>query len=564
MSTMRAVYTNVRAARSALKDMARVREIAAVLVRHGLGHVVELWNLQDRAIVNLLVERRAEGTDPKSVFRRTSEALQALGPTFVKLGQILSTRPDLIPAELCDELKSLQDNVSRITLEEARSVVETALGRPVEEVFAEFSPEPLASASIAQVHTARLVADGAEVVVKVQRPGIKLKIQSDLNILYWLARQMEITVPEAAAFGPVAIVREFDRAITKELDFSFEANNLQRFATMFVDWDNVHIPVLYRDCSTDMILVMEKLEAVKITEAGAQGHDMDSIARQCVQMLFTMVFENGFFHGDLHPGNLLIMRDGRIGLIDFGLVGRMTRQAKDNLADLLLHIVTGNYEGVARGLYDISIKVGKVDYPAWEADVLDLMDAYFANASLSEVDFGQLFGDLVDGAVRHNVRIPPDYTMFFKAMMTVEGIGKIVAPGLDLVAELRPYIERLVAERYGPDRVLRSAVDTLQSFARFARQFPITANQFLSQIEDGKLAIGVEDTHFEEAEQSRDRRWNRMIMASASATLLLCGTLARHDPITVLGLPALTTLAYVLGGWLGFRVLWRITLEGKW
>lgn len=563
MSTMRAVYTNLRAARTAIKDVGRLRQIVAVLVRHGLGHVVEAWNLQDKAIVGLLVEKRPDDVEPKSLFQRIAEAMQDLGPTFVKLGQILSTRPDLIPEALCEELRTLQDDVAPITLVQARAVVEGALGRPIEEVFDDFSEKPLACASIAQVHTARLKS-GEQVVVKVQRPGIRAVIESDLHILYFVARQIEATIPEAQAFDPVAIARTFDRAISKELDFNYEANNLERFARNFEGWGTVYIPRVYREHTSGTVLVMERLFGRKITDAPAQGFEMQPIAREAVRMLFKMVFEDGFFHGDLHPGNLFVLDDGRLGVIDFGLVGRMTRTMKDQMADLLLAIVTRNYEQVARSIYEISIRTGKIDYGAWEADTVELMDRHFARASLADVDFGLVLRDLIEGAIRHNVRIPPDYTMFFKALMTVEGIGKIVSPDLDLVGEIRPYAEKLIAERYSPERVLRATVDTLHAFGRFGRQFPITAHRFLEQIQDGRLAIGIEYAQLADLEAGRDRRMNRAIMAAGSCTLLLCGTLARNDPgLKLLGAPVLTTLCYVLGGALGARLLWRILRE-KW
>jgi len=564
MSTMRAVYTNIRAARTAIKDMARLRQIAAVLVRHGLGHVVEAWNLQDKAILGLLVDR-GEADLPLTLFQRIAAALQDLGPTFVKLGQILSTRPDLVPQALCDEFKALQDNVSPITLEEAREVVCASLGRPLEEVFADFGEAPLASASIAQVHTAHLIDGDSDVVLKIQRPGIRETIESDLHILYFVARQIEATIPEARAFDPVSIAREFEKAISKELDFTYEAQNLERFDRNFTDWPSVYIPQVHRAYSSDTVLVMERLHGHKITEAGAAGHDMAPIAQECVRMLFKQVFEDGFFHGDLHPGNLWVLEGGRIGLIDFGLVGRMSQAMKDQIADLLMAMVTRNYEGVARAFYDISIRSGKVDYPAFEADSVELMSRYFDNATLAEVDFGQYLRELVEGAIRHDVRIPPDYTMFFKAIMTVEGIGKIVSPDLDLISECRPYVERLIAERYAPERVLRVTIDTLQAFARFGRQFPITAGQFLEQIEDGRLAIGIEQTQLDRLEQARDRRHNRALLTGTSAALLVCGTLARQDAdFTVLGLPGLALLCYTLGGYLGLRIVWKIIRSGRW
>ena len=564
MSTLRTVYTNIRAARTAIKDMSRLRQIAAVLVRHGLGHVVEAWNLQDRFILKLLVDKQPAEFEPTSIYERIAEAIQDLGPTFIKLGQILSTRPDLIPQAMCNQFARLQDDVAPISGEAARKVVEESLGHEIEVLYDEFDETPLASASIAQVHTARL-RSGDDVVVKVQRPGIQETIVSDLSILYFAARQIEATIPEAKAFNPVAIAREFERAILQELDFTHEASHMERFDRNFSSWPTVHIPRCYPEYSTMQVLTMERLRGHKITAAAEAGFDIEAVARECVRMLFKMAFEDGFFHGDLHPGNIFVLDGNRIGLIDFGLTGRMTDAMKDAIADLMMAIVTSNFEGVARSFYEISLRTGHVDYPAFEQDTIDLMERYFLHKTLANVDFGAFLRDLIEGAIRHDVQVPPDYTMFFKAIMTVEGIGKVVAPHLDLVSECRPYVEKLVAQRYSPERVLRSLLDTLQAFARFGRQFPLTANEILRQFEDGRLTLGIEQTQLSEIERRREVRANRAVVAGLAAALLLCGTLMRHDVgFTLIGLPGLSLLAFMTGGGLTARLVWKIVLSRRW
>lgn len=563
MSTMRAVYTNLRAARAVIQDIGRLRQIAAVLVRHGFGHVVEAWSLQDKAILRLLPQSGEAKTDPEArgnPLERVVVILEELGPTFVKLGQILSTRPDLIPQALCDELQSLQDSVAPLAKGLAREALEASLGQPIEAVFEGFSDEPLACASIAQVHTARLKT-GEDVVIKIQRPNVQKTIASDLHILYFIARQMEEAIPEAGAFNPVAIIREFERAITKEFDFRFEANNLERFARNFESWERVRIPMLYREHSSETILVMERFEGQKITEAPMDTHLRGVIAKDSVAMLFKMVFEDGLFHGDLHPGNLLILETGQIGLIDFGMVGRMTQTMQDRMADMILYIATQRYESVARVLYEIAIHRAKIDYAGWEQDVVDLLERHFAHGTLAEVDFGVVFRDLVEGAVRHDASIPPDYTMFFKALMTIEGVGKTIAPDLDLVAELRPHVERVVAARYKPERIIKTVADTVHAFGRLGRKFPRTAEAILGRVEDGRLIIGVEEVHHLQLEAGRHQRFNRALLASVGAILLLCGTLSQGDPI-LFGLPAFKTIFYGVGGYAIARALWWVHIEG--
>jgi len=544
-----------------------MRQIAAVLIRHGFGHVFRGMAQNDKLLAAELedIAREKSGGDADAnrstvaLAERLPLALQELGPTFVKLGQILSTRQDLIPSEYCTALARLQDQVSPIAVEEIRKVIETSLGRPIEAMFDEFDETPLACASIAQVHTAKRKT-GEAVVIKVQRPGVRESIEADLSILHFFARKLEESFPEIRAFEPTAIALEFDRAIRRELDFTGEARNSARFSKNFESWPLVHIPKVFTDQSTDRVLVMERLYGVKIIDAVGR-HDMDVIANEVVRMLFKQVFEDGFFHGDLHPGNLFVLDDKRIGLIDFGLVGRMSPAMREALADLLLALSIRSYEGVARALYDISLKTDAVNYNAWERDVTELMDQHLSSTSLADVDFGAVIRDIIDGAMRHKVRVPPDYTMFFKALMTVEGIGKQISPDLDIIAACQPYVEGLIAKRYQPDALLRTAVDSLSAFAKLGRRLPASLQQILQQIDDRNLGIQVNDPNIERRLNLQRRLVNRTLLVLTALALWFFGIALEPFVATQLWAQRVQLGFFAFGSYLLVRVLLRIRDE---
>ncbi len=561
MATVGTFYQNIRSARTTLRDIGRMREIALVLVRHGFGHVVQTWRFRDQAVVAPVVVQQTT-SDRLSGPARLTIALQELGPTFVKLGQILSTRSDLIPQDWCDHLTKLQDRVEPFPVAQAREVIESELEQTIEELFADFQDQPLASASIAQVHVATLLT-GEEVVVKVRRPDITTKIESDLHLLYWVARQLEDGLPEARAFDPVAIVGEFEKSITKELNLEYEVAHLQRFQRNFSEWKNVHVPVVYPDYCSPALIVMERLNGVKITDGASLGHDMKPIAHDCVHMIFKMVFEDGFFHGDLHPGNLLVLEDSRIGLIDFGLVGRMTQSMKDGMAELLLALVMQDAERVARAFYALSRKRGPVDYEAYEQDVADLMLYHFQNTNLSDIEFGKYLHEIVEGAIRHNLSVPPNYTMFFKALMTVEGIGKKVSPDLDLIAECKPYVESLVAERYGPERLMREFSRTSVELAGIIHRLPASLSALMRMLDTGKLPVVIENPQLQEERAAAERRINRIIVACSGVGLVIGSSLIHsHQGNTEWTL--LPSLMLTLGLGLSLSTVIKILFNRNW
>ena len=592
MSTVRTVYTNFKAAKSAIKDLNRLRQISGILIKHGFGYLLKGSRNIDEEVSKVLKEASDEIESLEDHHRdrhrlsdlsdRVNDILQDLGPTFVKFGQILSTRTDLLPAELCDRLASLQDQVKPISFEEVSQVIREELNGEIDTLFSYFSVEPLACASIAQVHTARISLNTSEdhedkaemgrtmapaeidVVVKVQRPGIQKTIEADLSILHFLAKQAVDAIPEVEAFRPDRILLEFERAIIKELDFNHEANNLSRFEKNFRDWETVHIPTLYRDLSTQRVLIMERLRGVKITEASAFGHPMDEIARETVRMLFKQVFEDGFFHGDLHPGNLLVLEDSRIGLIDFGLVGRLTPAMRELMADLLLHVTTRNNEGVARSLYEISVHQGNINYSEWEADVIELMEQHFTNSSLADVDFGQIVKDLIEGAVRHKAQIPPDYTMFFKSIITVEGIGKQVSPDLDIITEIRPYAQKLIAQRYQPEHLLRTAVDGIHTLSKFSKRLPHTAQQLMQQVEDKQLGFHLSDAHLVLRFQHQRSLVNLVISALFSLSMIGLGLAFLVHPEVISWAQNFGMILILLGSFIGAIVLWKTAVRGDW
>ncbi len=473
---------------NAVRDLDRLRQIVAVLVRHGFGEIV------GRTGLGSLASGKAETRVNQSVGERVRLVIQDLGPSFIKLGQIVSTRPDLIPADVISELKKLQDQVAPVAFEQIKTQIEAELGSPLEQLFEVFDPEPLASASVGQVHRARLrTEDGVlrEVAIKVQRPGIKAIIERDLDLLYLLAQALERSIPDARLYSPVRLVSEFDRAITAELDFQLEADHAVRFRKNFENHPEVHFPKIYRKWSGKRVLALEFLSGQKVYAAIESGFDAEKITRATLGVMIKSIFEDGFFHADPHPGNIIIMGQPDapvIGLIDLGLVGRLTPQLRDKTIDLMIAAVEENHRGIADALYAIGTPTRKVDRAAFESEVTMLAERYLGKP-LGEIEISSLIRDLVGGATKFGLEIPPDFLMVGKTLMTVEGVGREIAPTFDLYGEMKPYFVRLVANRYAPDRMLPELLRNVSRISHATTNFPVQAQEILEDLRQGRLEV---------------------------------------------------------------------------
>ena len=495
MSALSRAYRNLRGFQTALNDLGRMREILRVLGRHGFGAAVQRLNLAEVESVPPAADGAPEPSQSLTRGQRIRLVVEELGPTFVKFGQILSTRGDLIADDIIEELEKLQDSVPPMPFADVKAVIESELGRPVEEVFLTLDELPLASASIAQVHCGTLRSTGEEVVLKVQRARIKQQIESDLNILHFLARRAAAAIPELQLMDPVGIMGEFDRAIRRELDFRTESRSIAQFTVNFREFDGIRAPRVFDAFSTERLLTLERIHGAKVTIAReAYQLEVTPIAQRMLRGLFKMIFEDGYFHGDLHPGNILIESTGNIVLIDFGLVGRLTPQQREHILDVLVGIARQDYHLVARVFFELGIKQPGVvyDLSAFERDVVELMERYISNRTLQEVDIGGYFADLVAGAIRHQIRMPPTYTMVFKALMTVEGIGKTVAPDMDFLSEAQPFVERMLVERYSVSRLTAQAVETLSGLSRLLKIAPDAGISLVESIRKGNFTVIVE------------------------------------------------------------------------
>ena len=382
-----------------VRDLNRLREVATVLIKHGFGMLVS--GVDAPGIV------RSRESSPVPTPDRLVTAIQELGPTFVKLGQVLSTRPDILPPDYIAALEKLQDDVNPLPFHDIEERLGEELGEEWRQRVATFEETPLATASIAQVHRATLL-DGRRVVFKVQRPGIGRLINADLSILNLLARRTLVEYPEARSFDPIGILEEFERSIKAELDFDLEARNMRRIQRNFADdEDIVRIPDVHDALSTRRILCMDLLEGVKIRDARAAGCNMARVGERYLKVAYDMLFEHGFFHGDLHPGNVLVLPGDRLGLLDFGMVGSMSQEMRNNVISIIFGVQRGDYRTIARLFYDISIKDGRVDYREVERVTIALFEKHWSGSSFKEMQPGPYVTDLARAAAGHGARIPP-------------------------------------------------------------------------------------------------------------------------------------------------------------
>ena len=542
-------------ARQVVKDLGRLQQIVQILARHGFG-----WLVARVDVPGIGLFRKGDESDQAPTPERVAAVLRELGPTFVKLGQMLSTRGDVLPPGYAEAFQSLQDDVGPIPFDEVEEQIRVALGAPPAERFSRFDEQPLATASIAQVHRARLPS-GEEVAVKVQRPGVRELILTDLSILQFIARQAEGQIPEVALLDVPGVLRELRKSITDETDFRVEAANLARFHANFAGNDRVVIPEVFPTHSGEQVLTMEWLDGVKISHAREAGCDMREVGRLYLQTAFQMLLEDGCFHGDLHPGNVLVLSGNRLGLLDFGMVGRLTEEMRENLVTIFFAIQRRDYRTVARVYWELSTRVGHVDYSEWEGDLQELMERQVVGRSVAELQVEDFLRQLTEIAFRHRVRMTPAYTLFFKAVITTQGLAKQLVPEVDPLDEMLPYLQRMAKELYGRERLQEEIFYQLTALRYTARRLPVLAGQLVSDLHEGKLRLKVRTEASEEDRERRDGQVNRAILALLCVGIAIAASLALGAPgPRLLGLPLPTALGY--GASFGLlaatlRAVWR-------
>jgi ubiquinone biosynthesis protein len=484
--------------REATKDLGRLRTITRIIGKYGYGELIrrspELSNELESAAA-APAEKNGKGALPprepsnrEAAPRRFRLMLEELGPTFIKLGQVLSSRPDLISPRYASELKTLQYQCEPLPFEAIRQALQEGLREDPDKLFRSIDPVPLATASIAQVHRGQTAA-GEDVVIKVQRPGIVDEIRSDLEIMYRLARLADSMVEESQMAEPVGIVREFDRALTQELNFQIEAANLREFKQLHDGRNDIVIPNVHADLSSQTVLTMSFLEGIPFTRL-PEGVEKKAIAERIIREAFDEVFIDGVFHADPHAGNLMLLKDGRYGILDLGVLGRLTPQMRETLVVLSLAIAVKDADTIARTLYRLGQNDERISISAMRDDTRDVLSRYL-NRSIKDVDAQVLLNELLGLAMKHHIRVPAEYTMLARAGGTIEGIVRELDPEIDVAKVATPYLERLLLDRVAPGNVQGGLYKALLQFQGMSQDLPIQLSQILADLASGKFAVNV-------------------------------------------------------------------------
>jgi len=555
MRIVRPVVWTVGGISHTVRDIGRMNEVAAILVKHGFGLLVSNIDVPGFARTS----KRTMNSTPT----RVCAVMQELGPTFIKLGQILSTRPDLIPQDYIEALQTLQDRTTSIPPKDIATALSNELGTNWRDHFESFDDSPLATASIAQVHRATLKS-GDKVALKIQRPKIARKIEADLSILDFLTNRLLAEYPEAEYFDPKGIIIEFNKAIHCEIDFLSEANNIEKFSSNFEADPNVIIPKVYHELSTSSLITMSFLEGVSIRESRESGADMELVGNNYMKMAYKMIFEHSFFHGDLHPGNVLVMKENKLGLLDFGMTGRLTREMRDNLVSLIFALERGDFRTVARIFYDLAVKETRVNYAVFEADCIDLIQKNWNGSSIQEIQIGMFMADLAQGAMKHKVKTPACYTMFFKALITTEGLAKALLPEIDPIHAATPYVKQLINERYNPKRMREDLFYHTITLSSFIRRLPTTASQLMDDLDHQRLKLNYNIIEDPETKESLDRRNAALVTAILSGFGAVCGV-ATHTTETPLlfGHPMMPTVFFSVAAACGALSLYYAIIPPK-
>ncbi|MHB8859797.1 MAG: ABC1 kinase family protein [Thermoleophilia bacterium] len=548
---------------SSVRNADRVRDITEAAVKHGFGYFLERHRLRN------LLPKGWRGI-PKPVGTRGEHMrrlLEELGPTFVKFGQLLSTRPDAIPEDIIYELRKLQDDVPPFPLEIIEETIESELGLTIERLFLEFEQTPIAAASIGQVHRA-VLPNGDRVVVKVQRPEAEAQVRADIDLLYQLAHLLRDHSPFELFFDPVGIVDQFSRGIRNELDYHVEARNAERFQENFYGDETVRVPKVYWQYSTSRVLTLEYLDGIQLVDVEQSLMDLGerrALATTIAQCWLKQVYIDGFFHGDPHPANIMVFDDGTIGLVDFGIAGRLSSEDRQNIISLFLDVMNERIESIPKRLSSLGVDFPRSKEAEFVTETRDMFTKYYG-ASLDEIDPVVVMRDVFGAIYRLQLKLPSQYLLLERVAATLEGIGKELYPGFNVFEFARPYTREFLRRRNSPENLLARGSREVQGYVSLLREYPQQIHDALEQITGGELRVNFVHRNLEDPMRRFTAVTNRLVIAIMLASIILgssiIGLFAQGGP-TLMGISVFALAGFLSAGFFGLWLIVGILRSGR-
>ncbi len=542
-----------------VRDITRLEHILLILVEEGFGYLVDKIKLKHRIPIRKRLKSKLYKKKVLTPEARLRVVLERLGPTFIKFGQLLSVRPDLVPKRYIKELEKLQDEVPAFSFEKVRDQIKKELGKPINKIFLSFGKKPIASASISQVHKA-ILKNRDKVAVKIQRPNIQKIMERDIEIMFYIAKLAEKYLPEVKRYGPgpVSIVKEFSEWTKNELDFRVEAENAHRFYRNFKETKTVKIPKVYDDYTTNNILVSEYLDGIEIKnlkEIRRKGLDLDRIMSNGFDAVLTQVFIHGFFHADPHPSNMLVLKNDVIAFVDFGIVGYFDEDLKRKSVDLFYGIIKQDIDKIVGTFLDMGVvKEGNVDINSFRNEVREAIRP-LGKRNLKDIKLSFVLEDVLDIALKYKIKMPLDFILFGKTILTLEGVGLEYDPNFKFMDKVQPFAEKLIVDKSSPKYVINNLFDNLSRFKKFITELPEKTDRVFERIESGTVKIDIEDTDLKRLSLEMDKSSNRLAYSMIISALLVTGALLINTGSRVIYEMSIFSLLFFL-----FAVLLGITL----